>query len=77
MAKWVEILVEKYEHFKGNLDVVVVHGDVEQDALKIVENFKEKFPDIKYHVYYLGSVLGVHGGNGAIGMAFIPNQYEK
>lgn len=77
MAKWVEILVEKYERFKGNLDVVVVHGDVEQDALKIVENFKEKFPDIKYHVYYLGTVLGVHGGNGCIGMAFIPNQYEK
>ena len=77
MAKWIELLVEKYERFKGNLEVVVVHGDVEQDALKIVEKFKDKFPDLNYHVFYLGTALGVHGGNGAIGMEFIPNKFEK
>lgn len=77
MAKWIELLVEKYERFKGNLEVVVVHGDVEQDALKIVEKFKDKFPELNYHVFYLGTVLGVHGGNGAIAMAFIPNKFEK
>ena len=77
MAKWIELLVEKYERFKGNLEVVVVHGDVEQDALKIVEKFKDKFPELNYHVFYLGTALGVHGGNGAIGMEFIPNKFEE
>lgn len=74
IARWMEILTEKYEKFKEKLDVVVIHGDDEPTAENIIERFKEKFPEINYQMFYLGPVLGVHGGNECIGIAFIPRK---
>ncbi|CAD2072412.1 DegV family protein [Phocicoccus pinnipedialis] len=74
VQKLQDVLVEMATKFKEKLDVVVIHGDNEALATNIIEKFKEKYPSLNYQTFYLGPVLGVHGGYGCIGLAFIPRK---
>lgn len=74
VKKLQDLLVEMATKFKEKLDVVVIHGDDEPSAAYLIEKFKEKYPSLNYQMFYLGPVLGVHGGYGCIGLAFIPKK---
>lgn len=47
-------------------NIAVIHNTVPQDAQKIIDNLKAKFPNVAPRLCSLGPALGVHSGPGAI-----------
>lgn len=60
---------------KGNVDkVVFIHGNVEQAALDLRDQFSQKYPEIETMISYFGPVVGTHLGQGSLGVSWYPKQ---
>lgn len=58
---------------KGDIaKVVFIHGNNEQSALDLRNEFSRKYPDIETVVSYFGPVVGTHLGEGSIGVSWFP-----
>lgn len=74
--KVIEVLVNQMETFaEDGLDysksVNIVHSACPEDAQKVAELVKERFPKIeKVNVYCMGPTIGSHTGPGTVGLFF-------
>ena len=64
------------EHFKkAELDsrhvLYISHARVPEDAKKVVEQLKEAFPEVEYHILDLGAAFVTQGGPGCIASQYI------
>jgi len=64
------------EHLKkSDLDsrhvLYVSHARVPEDAKKVVEQLKEAFPEVEYHIFDLGAAFVTQGGPGCIAIQYI------
>lgn len=64
------------EHLKkSDLDsrhvLYVSHARVPEDAKKVVEQLKEAFPEVEYHILDLGAAFVTQGGPGCIAIQYI------
>lgn len=64
------------EHLKkADLDsrhiLYVSHARVPEDAKKVVEQLKETFPEVEYHILDLGAAFVTQGGPGCIAIQYI------
>lgn len=50
--------------------VVFIHGNNEQAAIDLRDDFQKKFPEIETLISYFGPVIGTHLGEGAIGISW-------
>lgn len=58
---------------KGDIaKVVFIHGNNEQSALDLRNEFSRKYPDIETVISYFGPVVGTHLGEGSIGVSWFP-----
>lgn len=56
---------------KGNLaKVVFIHGNDEQSAVKLRDEFSEKYPDVETVISHFGPVIGTHLGEGSLGVSW-------
>lgn len=56
---------------KGNIaKVVFIHGNDEQSAIKLRDDFSEKHPKVETVISYFGPVIGTHLGQGSIGISW-------
>lgn len=66
---------ELFERDISNLDypikVIIIHGDDEEEAYRLLDEIKPKYPDYKYEVSYFGPVVGTHLGDKAIGITWL------
>lgn len=52
------------------LRVVFIHANNESSAIKLRDDFLEKYPDMDTSISYFGPVIGTHLGEGAIGVGW-------
>jgi DegV family protein with EDD domain len=53
-------------------DVIVIHGDVEQEALLLKDMLTQRIPDIRgIKVRMIGAVIGAHCGPGTLACCFM------
>lgn len=50
--------------------VVFIHGNDEQSALELRDDFAKKHPDIETVISYFGPVIGTHLGQGSLGIGW-------
>lgn len=50
--------------------VVFIHGNDEQSAIKLRDQFQEKYPHIETYISYFGPVIGTHLGEHSIGVSW-------
>jgi|SRR5699024_3622474 len=50
--------------------VVFIHANNESAAIKLCEEFQEKYPDIETIISHFGPVIGTHLGEGSIGVSW-------
>lgn len=63
-------LLEKDVQHKKVQRVVFIHANDEQGALKLQEDFQEKYPAVETIISYFGPVIGTHLGQGALGVSW-------
>lgn len=51
-------------------NVVFIHGNDEQSAIELRDQFQEKYPQIQTHISYFGPVIGTHLGEHSIGVSW-------
>ena len=60
---------------KADLDsrhvLYVSHARVPEDAKKVVEQLREAFPEVEYHILDLGAAFVTQGGPGCIAIQYI------
>ena len=68
-------LVEKMETYAYKLEgqrIFISHGDDEEDAQKLADMIRERFPDIgDILISTIGAVVGAHSGPGTIALFFM------
>ena len=73
MKAVVAIIIEHLK--KSELDsrhvLYVSHARVPEDAKKVVEQLKEAFPEVEYHILDLGAAFVTQGGPGCIAIQYI------
>ena len=73
MKAVVETIIEHLK--KSDLDsrhvLYVSHARVSEDAKKVVEQLKEAFPEVEYHILDLGAAFVTQGGPGCIAIQYI------
>ena len=73
MKAVVAIIIEHLK--KSELDsrhvLYVSHARVPEDAKKVVEQLKEAFPEVDYHILDLGAAFVTQGGPGCIAIQYI------
>lgn len=52
------------------LQATVVHAYSEEEGKEFKAKLEKKFPDVRFNFSFLGPVVGVHTGEGAIGLAW-------
>lgn len=52
------------------LRVAFIHGNNEQTAIQLRDDFSDKFPSAETSISYIGPVIGTHLGEGAVGVAW-------
>ncbi|MFD1173690.1 DegV family protein [Oceanobacillus picturae] len=56
---------------QGNeLRIVFIHGNNEEAALELQEEFRERYPEMDTSISYFGPVIGTHLGQGAVGVGW-------
>ena len=58
----------KNSHFP--IQATVVHAYCEEEARQFMASLEEKYPTVRFNFSFLGPVVGVHTGEGAIGMSW-------
>lgn len=67
----IETLLEKsVRSFEYPIQATVVHAFSEQEGLEFKEKMEAEFPTVEFNLSFLGPVIGVHTGEGAIGMTW-------
>ena len=61
LAKLVDMVVGEISD-DTSLPIFISHGNCDDDVLLVKEMFKEKLPDHKFVVNYIGPVIGAHSG---------------
>lgn len=70
LRKIENLLEESVRSSDYPIQATVVHAFSEQEGLAFKENLETKFPDVEFNLSFLGPVIGVHTGEGAIGMTW-------
>ncbi|WP_456273241.1 DegV family protein [Bacillus sp. AK031] len=52
------------------MQVVIIHANREEEAVKWKEELQEKHPDTDFSISYFGPVIGTHLGEGSMGMGW-------
>lgn len=69
--KKIETLLEESTKEKDYpIEATVVHSYSKEEALVFKEKMESKFPEVRFNFSFLGPVVGVHIGEGAIGMSW-------
>lgn len=56
---------------KGNLaKVVFIHGNDEQSAVNLRDEFSKKYPNVETVISHFGPVIGTHLGEGSLGVSW-------
>ena len=63
-------MLEKDASLGGITKVVFIHGNDEQSAIELRNDFRKKYPTIETMISYFGPVIGTHLGEGAIGVSW-------
>ncbi|GAB2501343.1 DegV family protein [Alkalibacterium psychrotolerans] len=64
------LLEEAVKEAPYPIHAIVVHAYCEEDAQAFLNRLEEKFPTVRFEFSFLGPVVGVHTGQGAIGMTW-------
>jgi len=70
--RYYELIDEAYEKYDGKIDIIFAHGNEENELEKVLNNVKEKYPELNYRFGFLTPILGTHGGQGAKGLGIVP-----
>ncbi|GAF67109.1 hypothetical protein BTS2_4018 [Bacillus sp. TS-2] len=54
----------------GKFHVTIIHANCENEAKKLIDDFKASFPDVAFELSYFGPVIGTHLGQGSIGITW-------
>ena len=69
--KKIETLLEESTKEKDYpIEATVVHSYSKEEALVFKGKMESKFPEVRFNFSFLGPVVGVHIGEGAIGMSW-------
>jgi len=70
--KAVERMLEVMKERVGDaaVHVSVIHADAAEEATRLQERIRERFPCIELHLAELSPVIGAHVGPGTVGVAF-------
>lgn len=52
------------------LQATIVHAQVDEEATELLTELQATYPEINFHMSYFGPVIGVHVGEGAIGITW-------
>lgn len=64
--------IEKSVNHVSSYDLAVTYGTDKEEALKMVEEMKSKFPNYRhFYMVEVSPVLGAHSGPGAIGVSML------
>lgn len=69
LARVMDMLYEDAES-KEIEKVVFIHGNEEEAALELRDEFAKKYPDIETSISYFGPVIGTHVGEGSLGVSW-------
>ncbi|WP_080145525.1 DegV family protein [Marinilactibacillus piezotolerans] len=70
MRKIESLLEASVQASEQPIQATVVHAFSEEEGLAFKEKMEEKFPTVTFNLSFLGPVIGVHTGEGAIGMTW-------
>lgn len=70
LRKIENLLEESVRSSDYPIQATVVHAFSEKEGLAFKEKLETKFPDVEFNLSFLGPVIGVHTGEGAIGMTW-------
>ncbi|SFC29126.1 EDD domain protein, DegV family [Alkalibacterium subtropicum] len=70
LKKIESLLAESVKEKDYPLVATVVHAYAEDEAQAFKEQMEDKFPDVRFISSFLGPVVGVHTGEGAVGMSW-------
>ena len=68
-----ELVFEKLDVLSAKL-IHITHAECLDDARKLAELVKDRFPKLIVRIYPMGAVIGAHGGPGALSIAFAGGQ---
>jgi DegV family protein with EDD domain len=76
--KAVERMLEVMAERVGNAPVhaAVIHANVPEEAIRLREQVRERFPCAELHLAELSPVIGTHVGPGTVGVAFYAGEGE-
>ena len=76
--KAVERMLEVMRERVGNAPVhaAVIHANVPEEAVRLQEQVRERFPYAELHLAELSPVIGTHVGPGTVGVAFYAEEGE-
>ncbi len=63
--------MEKFGLDINGQEICISHGDCVEDALKLQEMIKEKYPDCTFVIGHIGAVIGSHSGPGTLALFFL------
>lgn len=70
MRKMENLFDEAVKNAHYPLQATVVHAYTEAEAREFMQQLEEKYPTVRFNFSFLGPVVGVHTGEGAIGMSW-------
>ncbi|KMK77421.1 DegV family protein [Alkalihalobacillus pseudalcaliphilus] len=66
----IKTLLEQEVSKSGEFQVTIIHANCEDEATKLMEDFKASFPEATFNLSYFGPVIGTHLGQGSIGITW-------
>ncbi|WP_368645200.1 DegV family protein [Alkalibacterium putridalgicola] len=70
LKKIESLLEESVREMDYPIVATIVHAYCENEAEAFKEQMEDKFPDVRFTSSFLGPVVGVHTGEGAVGMSW-------
>lgn len=70
VRKMEDIFEESVKNSPFPIQATVVHAYCEEEARQFMSSLEEKYPTVRFNFSFLGPVVGVHTGEGAIGMSW-------
>ncbi|WP_413378358.1 DegV family protein [Alkalihalobacillus sp. 1P02AB] len=66
----IKTMLEQEVSEGGQFQVTIIHANCEEEATKLLEDFKVSFPTVDFELSYFGPVIGTHLGQGSIGVTW-------
>lgn len=70
MKKMETLFEESVRNAHYPIQATIVHAYCEDEARAFMSQLEEKYPTVRFNFSFLGPVVGVHTGQGAIGMSW-------